>query len=43
MSKSSIHFFMPMDPPTATAQEKQSTIGEDGKRRYYKNERLQAA
>lgn len=38
-----LHFFMPMEPPTATAQEKQSTIGKDGKRRYYKNERLQAA
>lgn len=37
-----IHFFMPMDPPTATAQETQSTI-KDGKRLYYKNDRLQKA
>lgn len=38
-----MHFFMPMNPPTATAQEKQSTINKNGKRCYYKNERLQKA
>lgn len=38
-----ISFFMPMDPPTATAQEKQSTTSKNGKRQYYKNDRLQAA
>lgn len=37
-----IHFFMPMEPPTATAQEKQSTI-RNGKRQYYNNNRLQNA
>lgn len=37
-----MQFFMPMDPPTATAQEKQSTI-KNGKRCYYSNERLQKA
>lgn len=37
-------FFMPMDhPPTATAQERQSTITRSGKRMHYKNARLQAA
>lgn len=38
-----LQFFMAMDPPTATAQEKQCTIGPDGKRRFYKNSRLVAA
>lgn len=37
------HFFASMEPPTATAQEKQSTIGPDGKRRFYRNDRLEQA
>lgn len=37
-----LKFFMPMEPPTATAQEKQSTI-KNGKRLHYENDRLKAA
>ncbi len=33
---------MPMEPPTATAQEKQSTV-KNGKRLYYENDRLKQA
>lgn len=38
-----MHVFLSMIPPTATAQEKQSTISRGGKRVFYQNKRLQAA
>lgn len=37
-----MQFFIPMNPPTATAQEKQSTM-RGAKRCFYKNARLQKA
>lgn len=37
-----MQFFLPMNPPTATAQETQSTL-RGGKHVYYKNARLLAA
>lgn len=37
-----MQFFIPMNPPTATAQEKQSTM-RGGRRVFYKNARLQKA
>ena len=37
------HFFMAMEPPTATKQEKQVSIGRDGRPRFYPSPAWSAA
>jgi Holliday junction resolvase RusA-like endonuclease len=41
-SKALIEFFMPMNPPTKTHQEKRATKCADGKIRFYEDETLKA-